>query len=201
MKKLYLTLILLFAFSGISLAQEKELLIDDFTGAISGGPEGTVDFGSGGGSTVEVTAATEVKQSRPQTLKINFYAVNGGYMWIARGFGLDARNSSWLVKPGDIKWKDYSSIAFYMYGSDSKTDIAFDVKDNGGELWRFMVSDNFKGWKQVVCKFKDFVPRSDLQPDNADKNSELDFPLKSYQWEPRPTAQGVLYFDEVKLLK
>ena len=201
MRKLYLILILLFVFSGISRAQEKELLIDDFKGAISGGPEGTVDFGAGGGSTVEVTAATEVQQSRPQTLKVNFYAVNSGYMWIARGFGLDARNSSWLVKPENIKWKDYSAIAFYMYGSDSKTDIAFDVKDNGGELWRCMVSDNFKGWKQVVCKFNDFVPRSDLQPDNADKNSKLDFPLKSYQWEPRPVAQGVLYFDEVKLLK
>jgi hypothetical protein len=201
LKKLCLALILLFVFSGISSAQEKELLIDDFAGPISGGPEGTVDFGAGGGSTVEVTATTEVKQSRPQALKVNFYAVNGGYMWVARGFGLDAKNSSWLVKPGEIKWKDYGAIAFYMYGSGSKTDIAFDVKDNGGELWRCMISDNFKGWKQVVCKFSDFVPRSDWQPDNADKNSELDFPLKSYQWEPRPTAQGVLYFDEVKLLK
>lgn len=188
-------------FSGISFAQEKSLLIDDFGGAISGGSEGTVDFGAGGGSTVEVTAASEVKQSRPQTLKVNFYAVNGGYIWVARGFGLDARNSSWLVKPENIKWKDYSSIAFYMYGSDSKTDIAFDIKDNGGELWRCMVRDNFKGWKQVVCKFSDFVPLSYWQPDNADINGELDFPLKSYQWEPRPVAKGVLYFDEVKLLK
>jgi hypothetical protein len=201
LRKICLILILGLVFSGISFAQEQSLLIDDFAGAISGGVEGTVDFGAGGGSTVEVTAATEVKQSRPQTLKVNFYAVNGGYMWVARGFGLDAKNSSWLVKPENIKWKDYSAIAFYMYGSDSKTDIAFDIKDNGGELWRCMVSDNFKGWKQVVCKFNDFVPLSYWQPDNADKNEKLDFPLKSYQWEPRPVAKGVLYFDEVKLLK
>ncbi len=201
MRKLYLIFILLFAFSVISSAQEKELLIDDFSGAISGGPDGTVDFGSGGGSTVEVTGSTEINKSGGQVLKVNFYAVNGGYIWVARGASLDARHSAWLVQPENIKWTDYSAIAFYMYGSGSKAELVFDIKDNGGEIWRYIVVDNFKGWKQVVCKFSDFAVRADWQPDSADKNSELNFPIKSYQWEPRPVAQGVFYFDEVKLLK
>lgn len=201
MRKIYLMLVLVLAFAGISFAQEVGLLIDDFEGVISGGPEGTVDFGAGNGSNVEVTVAKDFKQSGTQALKVTFDAVSGGYMWVARGFGLDVKNSAWLVKPEDIKWKDYSAIAFYIMGSDSKTDVAFDVKDNGGELWRFMATDNFKGWKQVVCKFSDFVCRSDWQPDSADKNSQLDFPLKNYQWEPRPVAKGVLYFDDVELLK
>jgi hypothetical protein len=196
-----LILILAFVFSGLSFAQENELLIDDFEGEISGGEEGTVDFAAGNGSTVEVTASTEIKQSNAQVLKISFYAVSGGYMWVARGASLKAKNSTWLVKPEDIKWNDYSAFAFYMYGSDSKAEIAFDIEDRGGEFWRYLVQDDFKGWKQVVCKFSDFVYRTNWQPPMAQKNSQLDFPIKSYRWEPRPTAKGVVYFDEVKLLR
>jgi beta-glucosidase len=201
MKRAYLTMAAILVFTGISFAQEKGLLIDDFEGEISGGAQGTVDFGSGGGSSVDVAASPEVKQSGSQALKVTFDAVNGGYMWVARGFGLDAKNAGWSVKPEEIKWKDYSAISFYMLGTDSQAQIAFDIKDSGGELWRFMVTDNFKGWKQVVCKFADFTDRSDWQPDNADKNGLLDFPLKSYQWEPRPVSKGVLFFDDVRLLK
>jgi hypothetical protein len=198
---IYLMTALVLVFAGVCFAQEKGLMIDDFEGAISGGPEGTVDYGAGNGSTVEVSASRDFKQSGAQALEVSFEAVNGGYMWIARGFALDAKNAGWLVKPTDIKWKDYRAISFYMLGTGSQTEIAFDLKDNGGELWRFMLTDNFKGWKQLVCKFADFVDRSDWQPDSADKNGQLDFPLKSYQWEPRPSAKGVLYLDDVELLK
>jgi len=38
------------------------------------------------------------------SLKVTYDAVPGGYMWIARGFGLDAKNTAWLVKNEDIKW-------------------------------------------------------------------------------------------------
>ncbi len=201
MSKIYLMLGMFLVFSGVSFAQEKGLLIDDFEGAISGGVQGTVDFGAGGGSTVDVAASREIKYSGSQSLKVAFDAVSGGYMWIARGFGLDAKNAGWLVKPEDIKWKDYSAISFYMMGTGSQVQVAFDIKDNSGELWRFMVTDDFKGWKQVVCKFADFTDRSDWQPDSADKNGVLDFPIKSYQWEPRPVSKGTLFFDDVQLLK
>ena len=88
-----------------------------------------------------------------------------------------------------------------MYGSDSKTKVAFDIKDNGNEMWRFMLEDNFKGWKQIVCPFKDFFARGDWQPNSADKNYTLDFPIKSFQFEPLPEAKGALYFDDVRLLE
>jgi len=193
-----LTLILSFAI-GIAFAEAQTLLIDDFEGTISGGPEGTVDFGAGNGSSVDVTTSTDIKQSGKQSIKITFDAVVNGYIWIARGSGLDVKNAVWLVKSEDIKWNDFNAISFYMYGADSKTRVAFDVKDNGNEIWRFMTEDNFKGWKQIVCPFKDFVVRDDWQPDSADKNGTLDFPIKSYQFEPRPEAKGTLYFDQVEL--
>jgi hypothetical protein len=189
--------VLLIASAGY--AQEESVLLDDFEGPLTGGLEGTVDFGAGVGSTLEVSAATDIKQSGAQSLKAVYNAVSGGYMWIARGFGLDAKNSSWLVKPDAVKWEAYNAISFYMYGSDSKARVAFDIKDNGAEISRFLVEDNFKGWKKIVCKFDEFFVRGDWQPDNADKNAKIDFPLKSFQFEPLPESKGTLYFDTVEL--
>ena len=200
MKILYLVFILILCLTISSFAQEQGLLIDDFEGSLSGGPDGTVDFGSGNGSSVEVAAATDIKHSGNQSMEITYNAMPGGYMWIARGFNLDAKNAQWLIKPQDIDWSKYTSISFYMYGSDSKTKIAFDIKDNGNEMWRFMVEDNFKGWKKIDCPFSTFFARGDWQPNNADRNATLDFPVKSFQFEPLAEAKGRVYFDEVALL-
>jgi hypothetical protein len=201
MRKFILGLFFVFSAVSFSYAQSESLLIDDFEGALSGPPSGTVDFGAGGGCSLEVSADTQIKYSGKQSLKAQYNAVSGGYMWIARGFGLDAQNSSWLIKPEEIAWQDYKAFSFYLYGNNSKVQVAFDIKDSGNEMWRFLVEDNFTGWKQVVCPFKDFFPRDDWQPDSADKNALLDFPLKSFQFEPRPEAKGTLYFDSVSLVK
>jgi hypothetical protein len=199
MKVLHFALILCLSMAGLCCAQNQGLLLDDFENPISGGSEGTLDFGAGGGSSVEVTAATDIKYSGNQSIKVVYDAVSGGYMWVARGFGLDAKNTAWLVKLEDIDWAKYKAFTFYVYGSDSKAKIAFDIKDNGNEMWRFMLEDNFTGWKKIVCPFNEFFARDDWQPDNADKNATLDFPIKIFQFEPRPEAKGTLYFDSVEL--
>lgn len=180
-------------------AQKSNLLIDDFENPITGGPDGTLDFGAGGGSTIEASADTGIKNSGKQSLKITYDAIEGGYMWAARGINLDAKNAQWLVSPESIDWKKFTSITFYMYGSNSGANIALDIKDSGGEIWRFMLKDSFAGWKKITCLFKDFVLRDDWQPDSATKNSILDFPIKSFQFEPRPVSKGTLYFDTVSL--
>lgn len=199
MKKiLFSALAVLSAISACFAAEA--LLIDDFEGAISGGPSGTVDFGAGNGSTLQVSAATDIQQSGNQSIKVDFDAAAGGYMWVARGKGLDAKNAGWLFKPEDILWDKYNAISFYMYGTASNAEVAFDIKDNGSETWRFLVKDDFKGWRQVSCAFNKFFVRDDWQPDSADKNGQLDFPLKSFQFEPRPPAKGALYFDAVTLI-
>jgi len=199
MRILYFALAICLSTAMLSCAQEQGLLLDDFEGSISGGPDGTVDFGAGNGSSVDVTAATDIKYSGNQSIKVTYDAVAGGYMYIARGFGLDAKNTNWLVKPEDIDWKKYKAFSFYVFGSDSKADVAFDIKDNSNEIWRFLFQDNFKGWKKILAPFNEFSVRDDWQPDNADKNGNLDFPVKSYQFEPRPEAKGALYFDRVEL--
>jgi len=199
--KVTLTLVFsLLAITGIALCQTKDaLLLDDFEGLVLGGPDGTVDFGSGGGSTVEVSAETQIKQSGNQSLKAVYNAVTGGYMWVARGSGLDVKNAGWLVSPESIDWPKFNAVSFYVFGSNSGARVAFDVKDKGLEVFRFLTTDDFTGWKQIVAPFSEFSARSDWQPDSAEKNGALDFPLKSYQFEILPEAKGTLFFDKVEL--
>lgn len=201
MKKIVLAALIVLGMASFSFAQNKGLLLDDFEGVISGGANGTVDFGAGNGSSVEVTASTDVVSAGKQSLKITYNAVSGGYMWIARGFGLDAKNANWLFKPESIDWKQYSGVSFNLYGNNSKGNIAFDLKDNGSEIWRYSIADDFSGWKQIVCPFDKFFARADWQPDAADKNGLMDFPIKSYQFEPLPEGKGVIYIDDVELVK
>jgi hypothetical protein len=197
----FLAVVLVLLMAGVCLAQEKNLLIDDFEISITGGPDGTVDFGAGNGSNVEVTEAVDIKNSGNKALKVVYDAVGGGYIYVSRGTGLDAKNANWPINPEDIKWTEYNAISFYVYGTDSKTKIAFDIKDNGGEIWRFVTVDDFKGWKRVVCNFDKFVVRDDWQPESADKNSQLDFPIKIFQFEPLADSKGTLYFDTVEIVK
>ena len=202
MKKLgFLTVVFALLVTGVCFAEGNNLLLDDFEILVSNGPEGTVDFGAGNGSTVEVTQAADIKNTGSQSLKVTYDAVSGGYIYVARGSGLDAKNAQWTLKPADVKWEDYSAISFYVYGADSKAKIAFDIKDSGGEIWRFIAEDDFKGWKKVVVSFDKFVVRDDWQPDGADKNGIIDFPIKVIQFEPLSVSKGILYFDTVELVK
>ena len=192
-----------FVFVFFAFAQgQEELVLDDFEGAISGGEAGTVDFGSGGGSLVEVKASKEVKHHGEQALEVKFEAIAGGYMWIGRGYDMTVKGAAcWLVKPEDIDFKKFNAISVNVYGADTKSQIAVDLVDSGSEYWRYLIEDNFSGWKEIVIPFGDFFSRGDWQPDKADKNGVIDFPLKVFQFEPRPESKGTLYFDYVRLVK
>ncbi len=200
MRSFILVAIILLSVYGLALAQEKTLLLDDYEGPINGGPVGTVDFGAGNGSTVEVSADTDIKNSGSQSLKVDYIAMPGGYIWVAKGYGLDALNSSWLVKPEDINWQKYKAFSFYMYGTGAGETIAFDIRDANAEVWRYLVKDRAKGWTRIVCPFAEFNQRDDWQPSTAVKNNILDFPVSSYQYEPRE-SQGALHFDRVELIE
>ncbi len=203
MKKITFLLIVavsVFVFSAAAFAGNA-LLLDDFEGAIVAGSNGTVDAGAGNDSSVEIRADKTLKQSGEQSLKIIYNAVSGGYMWVARGYGLDVKGAAvWSAEPEKINWSNYAAITFYMYGSGSGARMAFDIKDAGGEMLRFMVTDDFKGWKQIVCPFDQFFPRGDWQPPTAETNGKLDFPIKSFQFEPIAVAKGELNIDSVSLI-
>ncbi|MDD5247304.1 MAG: carbohydrate binding domain-containing protein [Candidatus Omnitrophica bacterium] len=202
MRTLFLVVCLVFGLMFSCFAQQNgNLALDSFEVVVSGGPEGTVDFGAGNGSNVTVEAATDIAHGGKQALKVTYDAVSGGYIFVARGFDLDAKNTGWLVEPKEIRWRDYQGVAFYCYGSNSGTKFAFDLCDDSNELWRFIFEDNFTGWKKIECPFSGFQVRTDWQADDAFKNDKLDFPVKSYQFEPLPVAAGTIYFDDVELFK
>ncbi|MDD5260203.1 MAG: carbohydrate binding domain-containing protein, partial [bacterium] len=66
--------------------------------------------------------------------------------------------------------------------------------------FRYLVKDDSDAWKQVIIPFKAFEVRTDWQPNNANKNKTLDFPIMTYQFEPRPKNEGEWSFDKVELV-
>lgn len=175
------------------------IAIDDFEGEIS---NKTVDFGAGSGSQVKVMPSVDIKYRGKQSLKIEYKSVSGGYIWVARGYDLDVKEAArWLKRPTAINWPKYSALSFYMYGQNSAAMLAVDVIDANFEYFRFMVKDDFSGWKEIICPFEEFFARGDWQPDKAQVNGELDFPIRAFQFEPRSIIDGVFYLDYVHLIK
>ncbi len=175
------------------------LLLDSFEGEIT---NRSVDFGASEGSSLVVSADREIKVCGEQSLRIEYELRPSGYMWIARGQGLDVAGADkWLVSAKEIKWSKYSAFSLSMHGNDSGGIIALDIKDAGGELWRFLIDDDKTGWKEVRCPFVDFFPRGDWQPEVARRDGVLDFPIMSFQFEPRILGNQVYHFDCLRLIK
>jgi len=194
---LFISLFLVFS-SSCSMGPS-ELLLDSFEGVIN---KETVDFGSSKNSSLKVTAGEDIKVCGEQSLKLDYQLNPSGYMWIARGYGLDIKGAAqWLTEPEDINWVEYNAFSLSMHGNNSGGIIAFDLKDSGGELWRFFLDDDTLGWKKVVCPLAEFFPRGDWQPEDSDQNEILDFPIMSFQFEPRIIGKGVYYFDCIKLIR
>ncbi|TAM40201.1 hypothetical protein EPN54_02845, partial [bacterium] len=68
---------LVLGLAGLCFAADNNLLLDDFEISVSNGPEGTVDFGAGNGSSVAVSQATDIKNTGNQALKVVYDAVPG----------------------------------------------------------------------------------------------------------------------------
>lgn len=182
---------------GACYGLQRELLIDSFEGEIS---DETVDFGSSQGSVLKVEAEKNLKVCGDQSIKLDYDLKPSGYMWTARGYNLDIKGAArWEVSPEGIHWTKYNAFKIHMYGNNSGGVIAFDIKDLRGEYWRFLIDDDFEGWKEIVCLFSAFFARKDWQPQDATADEILDFPIMSFQLEPRLPGKGVYYFDCIKI--
>ena len=192
---LFMGIIILFTY-GCWMIQT-ELLIDSFEGSLNAS---TVDFGAAQGSYVKIGPERELKVCGDQSMKLEYDLKTSGYMWVARGYNLDVAGAAkWMIPASDIKWSKYNAFSLYMYGSNSNAIIVFDIKDKDKEMYRFILDDDFQGWKEIICPFSEFFVRTDWQPEKATKNETLDFPIMSFQFEPRTPGKGVYYFDCVKL--
>jgi len=160
-----------------------------------------IDFGAGNGSKVSISLSTDKVYAGKKSLKIEYSGVPSGYMWVARGYGLTNKKAGlWQRPPQKIAWRKYGAFSFYLYGQAKGVNIAFDIKDKDNEMFRCMFRDDQRGWKQVVCPFNKFFSRSDWQPQDARPNGTIDFPVVSFQFEPRTPKSGVIYIDKVELL-
>lgn len=197
-KEFILALVFLLLIGGCGNAKQT-LLIDSFEGDLN---NQTVDFGSSENSFLDIEAEKELKVCGSQSMKLTYELKPSGYMWAARGYKLDVKGAArWLIKPEDIAWSKYNGLSLYMYGAGTKGIIALDIKDAYGEIWRFILDDTFEGWQKIICPFSKFFARSDWQPDNATVDGNLDFPIMSFQFEPRSPGKGVYYFDCLSLLR
>ncbi|MCA9405267.1 MAG: hypothetical protein KC684_01930 [Candidatus Omnitrophica bacterium] len=189
----FLALSIIFIMSGCG--QPGGTKLDSFEGEIS---RKTVDYGSDANSVIDVVASSDA-QCGSQSLQINYDLAQEGYLFCARGYGLDVLNALWEAPmPDKVNWSKYQGISFQMLGQGKGT-IAFDVKDAGGEMWRFLVEDTTAGWREVVVGFDQFKVRTDWQPSTADGNKQLDFPIQSFQFEPKTLGEGSVSFDCVEL--
>ncbi|MCD4780365.1 MAG: hypothetical protein K8S27_07455 [Candidatus Omnitrophica bacterium] len=182
--------------SGCSISPEDGLVLDSFEGPIDAS---TLEYGAASGSTIKVQADRDIKECGQQALRLEYELMPKEYMYCARGYGLDVLGAIWEgPAPDKIDWQKYQGITFDMYGNTNGM-LAFDVKDAGGELWRFLIEDRFVGWTVINCPFSEFKVRDDWQPTTADGNKVLDFPIQSFQWEPKTPGKGIFYFDCLKL--
>jgi hypothetical protein len=186
--------------------RKKTLLIDSFEGKIGAD---TLDFGSSANSSVKVSSSTKVSQCGSHSLQMTYHLKPSGYVYCARGYNLHhIKDSStwatgragWLVHPDQIAWENFNAFSVFVRG-DHNGKVAIDLRDSNAEVWRHVIMVDYKGWRRFIIPFNDFSVRKDWQPDKAIRNRIMDFPIKSFQFEPKDPGQGTLYFDCVKLLK
>ena len=198
MKRFLFVLPLSFLIIGCVHKPAPPLVLDSFE---DGCGKACVDFGAGGGSAVKVSFTADKAYAGNKSLKIEYKGSPSGYMYIARGYGLTNKKAGrWLKPPAKISWRKYRGFSFYLYGAGNNVRIAFDIKDKDNEMFRCMFRDKQKGWRQVVCPFNKFFARTDWQPPDASPNGQIDFPIVSFQFEPRTSQSGVIYIDKVELL-
>lgn len=199
MKRWIFLFVLFFVTQASAQETSRVFLLDDFEGEITTGPEGTVDTGTENGSTVEVSADTQNKISGEQSLKIVYDAVTNGDIWVGRGYQLSAKSAGqWTRIPEEVGWEQYGAISFWILGEGKGTSIAFDIKDAKGRTFRFMLTDDHKIWKQVVCPFDQFEPDAGQGVSAPEENVPV-FPLLSFRFKPMAIARGAIDVDAVSL--
>lgn len=190
----------------INAVKKDSLLIDSFEGKIG---MDTVDYGSSPNSSVAVRAADKFSRCGSNALQLDYTLKASGYVYCARGYGLHYETDSstwatgragWLVPPDQIQWDRYGAFSIYLR-SDQAVKVAIDLKDAGGELWRRSVTIRGKGWEVFQIPFNKFSVRADWQPPQAKLNRKMDFPMTSFQLEPKTPGEGTLYIDCAKLVE
>src|SRR6266542_3232323 len=140
------------------------LVVDDFETPLRSGLDGTIAIGfltfRDPNSSVAISTSAPPAPvpgvSDPNTvLKLDLNVVS--YAGVTHGFE-NATADQWVSQD----WSAYEGISFWLYGTNSGTDLFVDVLDNrnspppttdDAERWSVAFKDNFIGWQEIKLPF------------------------------------------------
>lgn len=102
-----------------------------------------------------------------------------------------------VVPPEKGDWTGMKTFRMWVYGSGSQARFNIDLEDAQKEQFRYTVTDDFKGWKELVIPLSDFKVRTDWQAPDAKINRKLDFPMMTVQFCTANLGNFTLYFDDI----
>lgn len=178
-------------------SKDGSLMLDSFGGELG---LSTVACGASSDSSILVEPDTKIKSCGKQSMKVIYNLSKTGNVHCAKGYGLEVPKSRWEISFETVDWLGYGAFSIQFYGNNSG-EVAFDLLDNGGEIYRFMILDNFKGWKEIIIPFSALKPLSDFHQQKAHGNNQIDLPIKAFQLEPMTSGKGSFNVDCVKLVK
>lgn len=98
-------------------------------------------------------------------------------------------------------WSRFRALSFWMYGTNSRQMFVVELNDSGEEHFRSpIITDDFTGWKQIVIPFEEFASRDDWQPENAEIDLAITWPLKDFQPFASVGGSGYILIDLVEAI-
>ncbi len=100
-------------------------------------------------------------------------------------------------------WSGYEALSVWIYaenaiGQKINWSLASPGSNGGGDYFLYMLSVDWKGWKNVVIKLKEFEKQRDAQG----LESVAGLLITSKGWgAPTPLPDAVIYFDEMRLIR
>src|SRR4051812_21258604 len=140
------------------------LVVDDFETPLRSGLDGTIAIGfltfrdpnsSVAISTSAPPAPVPGVSDPNSVLKLDLNVAS--FAGVTHGFENAAANQ-WVSQD----WSAYEGISFWLYGTNSGTDLFVDVLDNrnspppttdDAERWSVAFKDNFSGWQEIKLPF------------------------------------------------
>jgi hypothetical protein len=108
----------------------------------------------------------------------------------------DWTGAVYSLADGQNDWTGLSTLKMWVYGSNSGNKFNVILEDKSGEQHTTQLMDSFSGWKEISIALARFKARTDYQPGTADKNGNLDMPLKTVQFCVGIGGTYDLYFDD-----
>jgi len=171
------------ALVSVPVSAGNSLLISDFEDS-----KQPINTYAGGNSTVTAEYQTAIVHSGKQALKV-FQKVSD---WGGALIELPAEKADWT---------GFTTLKMWIYGGKSGGKFNIDLEELGREQFRYTITDDWSGWKEISIKLSEIPVRSDWQASDAKKNGKLDFPLKTIQFFTSSSFNGTLFFDDISVEK